>query len=968
MDPLFQAPASFEFGRFRILPQRREVLADGRPMELGGRAFDLLVALVEANGDVVSKGELMTRVWPGRIVEDSNLHAQIKALRKALSDRDLIRTVVGRGYQFTGEVRTRRADHGEQAEPGTASHVFGPPRAPTNLPAPTSDLIGRGVEITEVIGLVADHRFVTLTGPGGIGKTRLALEVACHLLPRFADGVWIAELAPLSDPRLVPVTVAAALGLELVSGAVSPERVAAVVGSKHIILVLDNCEHVIDAAARMVEALLHADPAARVIATSREPLRAESERLYRVPPLAVPAEDMQTLEELLRHGAVALFVARAQAVAPHFALDWQAATAIAAICRRLDGIPLALELAAARASTLGVQALASRLNDCFSLLTEGRRTALRRHQTLHATLDWSYELLPESERAVLRRLSIFAGGFTLEAAIAVIASADILASDIVDGVANLVAKSLVTADVGSAMVHYRLLETTRAYAREKLAHHRELEQAARRHAEYYRDLCGQAEAEWETRPAVEWLADYGTQIGNVRAALDWAFLPRGDASIGLALTAAAVPLWCQLSLLDECRRRVEQALSHVAPGSNRDTRCEMQLEAALGLSLFHTKGPARETGAAWMRALSIADRLEDTEYQLRALWGLWSHRMSSGEYRAASAFAERFRGLTAKQPDPAARLIADRMIGSMRLYTGDQTNARRHIERMLSRYVDPLHRSHTIRFVWDQRVAGEIILAVILWLQGFPDRAMGTVQRTIERARASDHAISLCYTLARAACPVALWVGDLAAAQRYVSMLLDHSAKLAMAVWQAEGRCFEGMLLIKRGKDDTGMQLLRTALDELRETGSVLRDSAFLCALAEGLAGTGKVAEGLAAVDGALARSESNEERWCIAELLRIKGELLLLESAPEAAAAAEDHFRQALDWARRQAALSWELRAAISLARLWRDQGRIKEAGELLAPVYDRFIEGFETADLKAAKALIGDLQKAAACQIPGK
>ncbi|HEX4614807.1 MAG TPA: winged helix-turn-helix domain-containing protein, partial [Stellaceae bacterium] len=382
-------------------------------MELGGRAFDLLVALVEANGDVVSKGELMTRVWPGRIVEDSNLHAQIKALRKALSDRDLIRTVVGRGYQFTGEVRTRRADHGEQAEPGTASHVFGPPRAPTNLPAPTSDLIGRGVEITEVIGLVTDHRFVTLTGPGGIGKTRLALEVACHLLPRFADGVWIAELAPLSDPRLVPVTVAAALGLELVSGAVSPERVAAVVGSKHIILVLDNCEHVIDAAARMVEALLHADPAARVIATSREPLRAESERLYRVPPLAVPAEDMQTLEELLRHGAVALFVARAQAVAPHFALDWQAATAIAAICRRLDGIPLALELAAARASTLGVQALASRLNDCFSLLTEGRRTALRRHQTLHATLDWSYELLPESERAVLRRLSIFAGGFTL---------------------------------------------------------------------------------------------------------------------------------------------------------------------------------------------------------------------------------------------------------------------------------------------------------------------------------------------------------------------------------------------------------------------------------------------------------------------------------------------------------------------------------------------------------------------------
>jgi predicted ATPase len=412
-----------------------------------------------------------------------------------------------------------------------------------------------------------------------------------------------------------------------------------------------------------------------------------------------------------------------------------------------------------------------------------------------------------------------------------------------------------------------------------------------------------------------------------------------------------------LSLLDECRRRVEQALCHIAPGSNRDMRCQMQLETALGLSLFHTKGPVRETGATWTRALAIADRLEDTEYQLRALWGLWSHRMSSGEYRGALAFAERFRGLTAKQPDPAARLIADRMIGSMRLYMGDQTNARRHIERMLSRYVDPLHRSHTIRFVWDQRVAGEIVLAVILWLQGFPDQAIGTVQRTIERARASDHAISLCYTLARAACPVALWVGDLAAAQRYVSMLLDHSTKLAMAVWQAEGRCFKGMLLIKRGGDDTGLQLLRTAIDELRQTGSILRDSAFLCALAEGLAGTGQVAEGLAAVDQAIERSESSAERWCIAELLRVKGELILLENAPDAAAAAEDHFRQALDWARSQGAFSWELRAATSLARMWRNQGRAKEARELLAPVYDRFTEGFETADLKHAKALLDEL-----------
>ena len=954
MDPVSEAPASVEFGRFRIFPQRREVLADGRPMELGGRAFDVLLALIEAGGAVVTKDDLIRRVWPGRIVDDGNLHAQIKALRKAFAGYDLIRTVVGRGYQFKGEIRAFGPNRSVQTDPNTASNIPPPMRVPTNLPAQTADLIGREDEIGEVMSLVADHRFVTLTGTGGIGKTRLAVEVARRLLPRFSDGVWIAELAPLSDPRLVPVTVAAALGLDLISGIISSERIARALDSRHFLLVLDNCEHVIDAAAEMVEALLHTNPMARVIATSREPLRAESEYLYRVPPLGIPTEDTQPLEHLLRHGAVALFVERAGATDPSFAPDRQTASFIAAICRRLDGIPLALELAAARASTLGLQQLASRLDDRFSLLTGGRRTALQRHQTLRATLDWSYELLSLSERVMLRRLSVFVGSFTLAAASAIVAVIEIPPSDIVETLSNLVDKSLVVADVGGAAVHYRLLETTRAYAREKLAEAGELEDTARRHAEYYRDLCGQSEAEWQTRPAAEWQADYGTQIADVLAALDWAFSPGGEATIGVALTAAAVLLWCQLSMLDECRRRVEQALSRIALVSSRDSHCEMQLEAALGLALFHTKGSTQETGAAWTRALAIADRLKNTEYQLRALWGLWSYRMNSAEYRAALAFAQRFRRLAEEQPDSADRLIADRMIGTVLRFMGDLTNARWHIERMLDQYVDPQHRSHVIRFVWDQRVAGEMVLAVILWLQGFPDQAMRTARKTVESARARDHTISLCYALSTSACPVALRVGDLAAAESYVSMLLDHSAKLAMGVWQAEGRCLKGALLLKRGRLDEGLQLLRAALDELWETGSVLRRTGFLGELADSLAAVRQVAAGHAAVDEALALSKRNEEGWCVAELLRIKGELVRLEKGPDAAAGAEHHFRQALDWARRQGALSWELRAATSLARMWHSQDRSREARELLAPVYDRFTEGFDTADLKAAKALL--------------
>jgi predicted ATPase len=275
-----------------------------------------------------------------------------------------------------------------------------------NLAEPVSELIGREVEFEEILGLTAAHHLVTLTGAGGIGKTRLGLEVARRLLPEFADGVWVIELAPLSDPDLVPIAVATELGLDLAGGAVSPERFANAFASKQLLLVLDNCEHLVGAAS-MAEALLRANPAARVMATSREPQRAEGECLYRVPPLAVPTEGSRDTEDPLRYGAV-LFVARARTAEPQFSPDERAVAAIAAICRRLDGIPLAIELAAARTNALGVEELAARLDDCLHLLTGGRRMALPRHQTLRATLDWSYQLLPELERVVLRRLATFA--------------------------------------------------------------------------------------------------------------------------------------------------------------------------------------------------------------------------------------------------------------------------------------------------------------------------------------------------------------------------------------------------------------------------------------------------------------------------------------------------------------------------------------------------------------------------------
>src|ERR1700731_2089428 len=442
MDPASERLAGIAFGRFQVLPDRREVLADGWPIKLGGRAFDVLMALIEARGAVVSKEALMARVWPGRIIEENSLAAQIAALRAAFgAERELIRTISGRGYQFTGEIRILAASPNKAgAGVATAEHVSVLP--PTNAPKPVSELIGRDAEVEEVLRLAGAHRLLTLTGAGGIGKTTLALALARELRPHFADGVWLAEFSAFADPGLVPATVAAAVGGQ-VGGEASAQRVAQAFADRRLLLVLDTCEHVIAAAAAMAEAVLGAGSALHIIATSREPLRAWGEWVYSVQPLAVPAMDVAADDDPLQYGAVRLFIERARAAEPHFAPDRRLIAMIVAICRRLDGIPLAIELAAARAPALGIEALTARLDDRFRLrLTGGRRTAPPRHQALRATLDWSYELLAEPERVILQRLAVFAGPFSLEAAAAVAASPELAAEDVIEELLGLVAKSL----------------------------------------------------------------------------------------------------------------------------------------------------------------------------------------------------------------------------------------------------------------------------------------------------------------------------------------------------------------------------------------------------------------------------------------------------------------------------------------------------------------------------------------------
>ena len=726
-----------------------------------------------------------------------------------------------------------------------------------------------------------------------------------------------------------------------------------------MLLVLDNCEHVIEVAATVAEKVLRAAPHVHVLATSREPLDAEGEVVQRLMPLALPPRGSKlTAAAALAFSSVQLFLERVSANVDGFQMTDEDASTISEICCRLDGLPLAIELAASRVDAFGIVRLAALLNDHFSLLMRGRRTALPRHQTLGATLDWSYDALTDLERVVLRRLAAFAASFTFESASAVASGSGVAASEVIDHLANLAAKSLVVANVGNPNARYRLLSTTRAYALQKLTESGEADQFFRQHAEHFGHLVERAEAQRVHRSSRAWLITYGDLINDVRSALDWAFSPTGEKALGVALTIASVPLWIHLSLNEECRARVEVALSSIDLVEGKGAYDRLRLFVALAGAAKYAPDFVLERTAPWKKALAIAESLGDTDYQLRSLWGLWADTMEGGENRAALALAEQFARIAMASDDVANSFVADRMLGYSLYTLGEHARARFHVERMLNGYTAPANRLHIVRYQFDQRVTARIPLAAILWLQGFPEQAMRIVNANIDEAKESDHEISLAHALAQSACLIALYVGDLEAAEQFVAKLLNHPWRHAAEPWNRWGRCFRGVLMIKRGDLTNGVLVLSAALAEFPARAFHMRYIYFLGELAEGLGRAGEIATGIATIDRALDARRRCEENWCAAELLRIKGEILLKEGGAEATRAGEECFHEALDWARRQNVLSWELRVAISLAQLWHGQGRTSEARQLLSAIYDRFTEGFSTSDLTRAKTLLGELR----------
>jgi len=948
-------PRILAFGPFSLFPDQGRLLEGDVPVRIGSRALDILTALVERAGQVVSKEELIERAWPNTLVVEANLRVHVAGLRKLLGDghggANYIAGVVGRGYRFVAPVMLRSAAELPPAPlPATGQSV--------DLPGRLTRMVGRAEIVGKLSTRLPQSRFITIVGTGGIGKTSVAIAVAEKLGTSYQSGARFIDLTPVTNPLAIPSVLSSAFGISKQTMDTVPNLIA-FLRDKHMLLVLDNCEHVVNAAAVLTEQILKAAPHVHILATSREPLYAEGEVVQRLEPLALPPRGSKiTGPAALAFSAVQLFIDRLSANVDGFQITDEDASIISEICCALDGLPLAIELAASRADAFGIRGLAALLNDRFKLHMPGRRTAPARHQTLGTMLDWSYDQLADPERAALRRLAVFPSRFTLESASAVLSISGFAASDVINLLASLVTKSLVVADIGDAIPKYRLHSTTRAYALQKLTDSGELEQISRRHAEHCRHSVEVAGDELACKPAGEWLVSHGELIDDVRAALIWAFSPAGDADLGIALTVTSIPFWTLLSLNEECRMNVESALSCLETIGSQGIQDKLRLLAALGGALWYTRGSVPEMTSTWQSVLVAAEEIQNIEYQLRSLLGLWSDKINRGENRASLAVAERFERIAVNSDDSADSLVADRMIGYSLYLLGELTPARTRIERVLSGYVVPGNRSHIVRFQFDQRILARVALANVLWLQGFPDQAMCVAEANIEEAIEIDHALSLIYVFAKSACPLALLVGDLEKAQSLVTALLEHPGRQFSAPWDRWGRCFEGVLLLKRGNVAQGVRVLGSMLSDFPENAFHMHYIAFLGELAEGLARAGEIAAAVSTIDQALNASRRCEENWCVAELLRIKGEIVLRGSGAEASAEAQACFQDALDWARRQGALSWELRAATSLARSLQWQGQTSEARQILSMTYDRFTEGFSTSDLANARTLLSHLE----------
>jgi len=914
------------FGPYHVHPRQRLVLEGGQPLRLGRRAVEILLVLLEHAGEVVSKQQLIARVWPRSVVEDTNLRVHVAALRKALGDgqagQRYIVTVAQRGYSFVAPVSTEPLAPMADIPPASLAH---------NLPPRRNRMIGRQAVVASLVTHLPRKRFITLVGTGGIGKTTVALRVAERLIDQYRDGTYLLDLSLLNDPASIVPELCALLDLP------QPDSdplatIARQLKDRHLLLVIDNCEHLIDTIAQFCETLLRGAPHLHILATSREGLRAEGEHVQRLdalacPPRETPFEGYPALE----YPALQLFAERAMASQEDFELTDREVPLVADICQRLDGIPLAIELAAAQVGRFGLEALHRQLQGSVTQLHNDSDVAPRQ-QTLRATLDWSFALLTVCEQVCLRRLSMFMGSFNLTSAAAVIIGPHVAPDQVLVSISQLVAKSLLNVEVGDEEVRYRLLDTTRSYALEKLAEAGELTASQERHAERCLALMEQAEQDWENTATPAWIERYATYRDDIRAALDRGLGPHGSHQVAIRLTASTLPLWQELSLLKEHGLYVNKALHLLRATPSPCPRLSLALELAHASFNYHTEGGTPATIRAFVTARRLAQQCQNRAGELRAVSGHMAVNLSCGHYQEALDQSQDFDRL-GTQGDPLLSLSAQRLRVLALHFAGDQGAARQDAEQVIQRLAQSGHLSrftHGFGVQYDQSVASLTTLARILWLQGFAEKARRAANLALQIALQINHGTSICYTLALAGCVIARYNGDHSVARERLDLLRYQANKHSVLLFHDWACHYEGAF--------------NDAPHEANPVSGLIQDIVVTLR-----------ADRLSAEQ--LDRARSGAAGWCTAEILRAEAQALLARNEPALDDSAEEQLVTALDVARSQGALAWELRSAMTLARLWQRQGREQAAQALLGPVYRRFTEGFDTPDLVEANALLHSL-----------
>lgn len=948
-----QATRGLSFGPFNLVASERLLTKGGVPVELGARALDILITLISAPNEVVSKKDLMSRVWPDVTVEEGSLRFHMASLRKALGDGTdgarYITTLAGRGYCFVAPLsRANPASRAASApEPAPATVDF--PHA--NLPGRLSRIVGRDDDILKVAADLSASRLVTIVGAGGVGKTTVAIAVAHHLKDAFAGSVLFVDLGMVNDPELASTVVASMLGQSVQSHDATPGLLA-FLQNRRVLLILDTCEHLVDAIAPLAATIIDAAPQVHILATSRESLRVDSEHIYRLDALAYPPDDSGlTADDAREFPAIQLFVERAIASGAHLDLSDADASIIADICRKLDGVALAIELAARRVESHGLQQTATLLDERLTRLWQGSRTAPPRQKTLQATLDWSYGLLSDVERSVLRRLAIFVGHFTLDAALDVITSAPLDRSAVFGAIDSLVAKSMLATRPIGAMMRYRLLDTTRAYALDIGIDAAEATDLAVRHATYYRRWLEQTGSEWETLSTGTERAPHFAGLNNARAALEWCFGENGNLAAGVALAAAATPVFLAMSLLPECHRWAERALLALDEES-RGGVAEMQLQTSLGLSLMYTRGHSDASIAALNRSVDIAKARGDHLNEVRLLGPLFFYYLRSGEFRVCLDYARRSSEIAGTLGDTAVTALAHTLLGISFSLMGSLGSAQAELDAALAA-ADSSPSSRRIHFGFDHYSWIRVARITTHCLQGQPAEARTAIDQAFSDVEGMQHPVSLAIVVNSAA--ALLWIGDLDAAEEHLDWLISRAEARSLEPYIHVGHAFRGELAICRGELKTGVEILQSRLERLHATRFKLFTMRLQGALARGLAASGRWAEALSLVDETGRQVEEKGYTCYVPELLRLKGSILL--AMPEGRVEqAEKCFTESLKLSQAQGARAWELRTATDLAAHWAARGRTEDARALLQPLFEQ-LEGPDTPDLETARNLLTTL-----------